>query len=115
MHVYVCAWGTNGLSIPTALPQIVNTAPTQEWSQMTGVGRGGLEGLNWEECPTSIVGKLAFVGARTGCRGMGMGLQGQKTQNSSRGFSRERGREQRGRGPGKGEVVLGGVGGVGTL
>ena len=57
MHVYVRAWGTDGLSIPPALPQIVNTAPTQEWSQTTGVGRGGLEGLNWEECPTSIVGK----------------------------------------------------------
>lgn len=86
MHVYVRAWGTDGLSIPPALPQIVNTALTQEWSQTTGVGRGGLEGLNWEECPTSIVGKLAFVGAKTGCGGMGMGLQEHKTQNSSRGI-----------------------------
>lgn len=76
-----------------------------------------MEGLNREECPTSTVGKLAFVGARTGV-GDADGLAGLKTQNSSRDLaeggeeSREGGTQARGRWS---LAVAGGRGGVGTL
>ena len=68
-----------------------------------------MEGLNQEECPTSILGELASVGDRAAC--VGMGSQGQRTQKGLQGDLAEREAESReGRTQARGWWSLGGSG-----
>lgn len=73
-------------------------------------GERGLEGLNGGSAPPPLWESWHLWGLEQGVGGWGWTYRGARRRIRPGGVSRERGREQRGRDPGKGVVVLGGRG-----